>query len=181
MITVYDNCREHLKSPGKTSFVLWFLKKSPENYLQDNKIERIIEIHRVWQSNVNLDILIKPRLEIRSYSAWRWLTLNIQKIVCQKRLKLYFHKSPLIPLLHTDHESPEPPRIDFFIRGVREVSLFFLQSWRSTSQSRFRYDVVMNIRGNRLNSAGIAQEFITISEITLEHAARKLRNQLRIS
>ena len=43
------------------------------------------------------------------------------------------------------------------------------------------YDVVTNIRGNRLNSAGIAQELITISEITLGHAARKLRNQLRIS
>ena len=26
----------------------------------------------------------------------------------------------------------------------------------------FRYDVVTNIRENRLNSAGIAQEFITI-------------------
>ena len=35
--------------------------------------------------------------------------------------------------------------------------------------------------GSRLNSAGIAQEFITISIITLEHAARMLRNQLRIS
>ena len=35
--------------------------------------------------------------------------------------------------------------------------------------------------GGRLNSAGIAQEFITISIITLEHAARKFRNQLRIS
>ena len=46
------------------------------------------------------------------------------------------------------------------------------------SQTRFRYDVVTNIRGSRLNSAGIAQEFITISIITLEHAARKLRNQL---
>ena len=34
--------------------------------------------------------------------------------------------------------------------------------------------------GSRLNSAGIAQEFITNSKITLEHAARKLRNQLRI-
>ena len=32
--------------------------------------------------------------------------------------------------------------------------------------------------GNRLNSSGIAQEFITISKITFEHAARKLRNQL---
>ena len=49
------------------------------------------------------------------------------------------------------------------------------------SQSRLRYDVVTIIRGNRLNVAGIAQEFITISNITLEHAAQKLRNQLRIS
>ena len=31
-----------------------------------------------------------------------------------------------------------------------------------------RYDAVTNIRGNRLNLAGIAQEFITISKITLE-------------
>ena len=57
---------------------------------------------------------------------------------------------------------------------------FFLQSSCSTSQSRFRYDVVTDIRGNRLNSAGMAQELITISKLTLEHAARKLRNQLRI-
>ena len=35
--------------------------------------------------------------------------------------------------------------------------------------------------GDRLDSAGITQEFITINIITLEHAARKLRNQLRIS
>ena len=42
------------------------------------------------------------------------------------------------------------------------------------SQSRFRYDVFTNIWGNRLDSAGIAQEFITISKITLEHAARKI-------
>ena len=55
-----------------------------------------------------------------------------------------------------------------------------LQTWCSTSQSQFRYDVVTIIRGNRLNSAGIAQECITIGKITLEHAARKLRNQLRI-
>ena len=59
--------------------------------------------------------------------------------------------------------------------------IFFLQSWCSSRQSWFRYDVVTNIRRNRLNSAGIAQEFITISKLTLEHAARKLRNQLRIS
>ena len=84
---------------------------------------------------------------------------------------------------------PNRPRIAriatnwfFLFGGIREVSLFFfLPSWCSTSQSRFRYDVVTNIRGNRLNSAGIAQEFITISKITLEHAAWKLRNQLRIS
>ena len=72
----------------------------------------------------------------------------------------------LIPLFHTGHESPESPRIYFFLLGgggIREVSLiFFLQSWWATSHSRFRYDVVTNIRGNRLNSAGIAQEFITI-------------------
>ena len=35
------------------------------------------------------------------------------------------------------------------------------------------------IRENRLNSAGIVQEFITISKITLEHSAR-ITNQLRI-
>ena len=44
-------------------------------------------------------------------------------------------------------------------------------------QIRCRYEY----SGDRLNSAGIAQEFITISIITLEHAAQKLRNQLRIS
>ena len=35
--------------------------------------------------------------------------------------------------------------------------------------------------GESAQSAGIAQEFITISKISIEHAARKLRNQLRIS
>ena len=40
--------------------------------------------------------------------------------------------------------------------------IFFPQSWWATSHSRFRYDVVTNIRGNRLYSAGIAQEFTTI-------------------
>ena len=49
------------------------------------------------------------------------------------------------------------------------------------TQSRFIYDFVTNIQGNRLNSAGIVQEFNTISKITLDYAARKLRNQLRIS
>ena len=43
-------------------------------------------------------------------------------------------------------------------------------------QIRCRYEY----SGDRLNSAGIAQEIITISIRTLEHAARKLRNQLRI-
>ena len=59
--------------------------------------------------------------------------------------------------------------------------LFILQSGCSTSRSRFRYDVIKNIRGIRLNSALIAQESITVRKKTLEHAARKLRNQLRIS
>ena len=66
--------------------------------------------------------------------------------------------------------------------GIREVSLFFSPIVMFyTSQSRFRYDVITNIPGNRLNSAGIAKECITISKITLEHAARKLRKPLRIS
>ena len=42
-------------------------------------------------------------------------------------------------------------------------------------------DFVTNIRGNRLYSAGIALEFITISKIALDNDARKLKNQLRIS
>ena len=85
-------------------------------------------------------------------------------------------------IFHTGHESPESPRTDFFL--IRGESWGFikkiLQSWWSTSQSRFRSDVAKNIRENRLNSAGIAREFITISKITLEHAARKVRKQLRI-
>ena len=55
---------------------------------------------------------------------------------------------------------------------------FFLQSSCSTI---VRYDFVTNIRGNRLNLAEIAQEFTTINKIVLDHAARKLKNQLRIS
>ena len=53
--------------------------------------------------------------------------------------------------------------------------MFF--SNRDVLRVSLRYDVVTNIRGNRLNSAEIAQELITINKIT----ARKLRNQLRIS
>ena len=92
----------------------------------------------------------------------------------------------LIPLFHTGHESPESPRIDFLIRGgggggfVRFHSIFF--SNRDVPRVSPDSDTVsLNIRGNRLNSAGMAQEFITISKITLEHATRKLRNKLRIS
>ena len=87
--------------------------------------------------------------------------------------KLTYSKTCVIPLFHTGHESPW---IDFlFIRGdswgfIEKI----LQSWCSTSQSWFRYDVVTNIWWDRLNLAWIAQEFITISIITLEHAARKL-------
>ena len=93
----------------------------------------------------------------------------------------------LLKMANEQSYTPIPHRpliatIFFLFGGIHEVPLnFFLQSWCSTSQSRFRNDVVTNIRGNRINSAGIAQAFITISKITLEHAARKLRNQLRIS
>ena len=34
----------------------------------------------------------------------------------------------IIPLFHTGHELPESPRIDFFIRGTREVSLIFFSN-----------------------------------------------------
>ena len=58
----------------------------------------------------------------------------------------------LIPLFHTGHESPESPRIDFFLirggggggRGIREVSLFFspiVMSYESFPiQIRCRYE-----------------------------------------
>ena len=70
--------------------------------------------------------------------------------------------------------------------GICKVLLKnFLRACCSTSQSRFRNDVVTNIRRNWLNSAGIAQEFITKIihhsieihyKIALQHAARKLIN-----
>ena len=66
--------------------------------------------------------------------------------------------------------------------GTRGVSLIFF-SKRDALRASPDSDT-MSLRifgGNRLNSAGFAQEFTTISEITLEHATRKLRNQLRIS
>ena len=49
---------------------------------------------------------------------------------------------------------PHRPRIDFFIdsRGFVRFHYFFLQSSCSTSQSRFRYDFVTIIPGNRLKS-----------------------------
>ena len=55
---------------------------------------------------------------------------------------------------------------------------FHLKKFSNRDVLRVSPDVVTNIPRNRLNWAGIAQEFITISKITLEHAARKLRNQL---
>ena len=66
--------------------------------------------------------------------------------------------------------------------GIREVSLIFFSN-REVLRVSPDSDM-MSLRifgGNRLNSAGIAQESITVSKITLEYAARKLRNQLQIS
>ena len=65
-------------------------------------------------------------------------------------------------------------------RDSRGFIIFFSPIVMFYESVPIQYDVVTNIRGNRLNSAGIAEEFITISKITLEHASRKLRNQLRI-
>ena len=77
--------------------------------------------------------------------------------------------------------------ISYLYGGIREVSLKKISN-RDVLRVSPDSDT-MSLRifggggggGGRLNSAGIAQEFITISKITLEHAARKLRNQLRIS
>ena len=100
--------------------------------------------------------------------------------------KNYVHEVPVNRLYPYSTQATNRPNrhelIFYLFGGIREVSLKNIpQSWCSTSQSRFRYDVGTNIRGDRLNWAGIAKEFITISIIKLEHAARKLRNQLRIS
>ena len=74
----------------------------------------------------------------------------------------------LIPLFHTGHESPESPRIDFFSYsggggGIREGSLIFFSN---RDELRVIPDSdTMSLwifGGDRLNSAGIAQEFITI-------------------
>ena len=46
-------------------------------------------------------------------------------------------------------------------------------------QSRFRYDIVSDIRGNRLNSTGIAQEFNNIRTCCTK-VKESITNQLRI-
>ena len=90
---------------------------------------------------------------------------------------------PLIPLFHTGHESRQSPRIVFFIDsgGFVRFHLFFFSNHNVLRVSPDSDTMSLRIfGGNRLNSAGIAQEFITINKITLEHAARKVRNQVRI-
>ena len=75
-------------------------------------------------------------------------------------------------IFHTGHESRESPRIDFLLirggggGGFVRFHYFFSPIVTFYESARFRYDVVTNIRGNRHNSAGIAQELITISKIT---------------
>ena len=91
------------------------------------------------------------------------------------------------PVFSFIYESPESPRIVFLFYsgggggGFVRFHYFFspiVMFYESVPiQIRCRYDY----SGNRLNSAGIAQEFNTISKTTLEHAAWKLRNHLRIS
>ena len=96
---------------------------------------------------------------------------------------LSYPRRQVIPLFHTGHESPESPRIGFFqFGGIREVSFNFFSNRDVIRVSRDSDRMSLRIFGGiGSHSAGIAQEFITISKITLEHAARKLRNQLRIS
>ena len=81
----------------------------------------------------------------------------------------------LIPLFHIDPNRPE--LINFLFGGICEVSFFFspiviiFESVPIQKRCRYEYS----------GESAQAQEFITIRKITLEHATRKLRNQLRIS
>ena len=55
----------------------------------------------------------------------------------------------LIPLSHYDHELHE--LINCGIRGVRQS--LWTKSLHSTNRLRYRYDIAMNIRENRFDSA----------------------------
>ena len=70
--------------------------------------------------------------------------------------------SSVIPLFRKGHKSPESPWIDFFL--IRGDSWGFINFFSPSvmSYESFPIQIQCRIRGNRLNSAGIAQEFITI-------------------
>ena len=57
--------------------------------------------------------------------------------------------------------------------GIREVSLIFSPIVMFYESVPIQIRCLYEYSGNRLNSAGIAQEFITISKLTLEHGVRK--------
>ena len=118
-------------------------------------------------------------------SFWLWYFLIILSYYFLK--KNTFSQMAFIPLFHTGHESPESPRIYFLLGGgggggfVRFRQFIFSNRYVIRGRPDSDTMLLRIFGGNRRNSAGIAQEFITISKITLEHAARKLRNQSRIS
>ena len=48
----------------------------------------------MW-TQVDPELLIKPKLKMRSYSVGKWSRLSFPQIACQKVLKQYCHKSVL--------------------------------------------------------------------------------------
>ena len=83
---------------------------------------------------------------------------------CMDEMKDFRINPLLIPLFHTGHESPESPRIDFFLDSGGFVRFHFFFSNRYVVRVIPDSDTI-SLR-IRLSSAGIAQEFITISKIT---------------
>ena len=82
----------------------------------------------------------------------------------------------IIPLFHTGHESPESPKLIFFLfGGIREVSLFFLSNRDELRVIRDSDTMSLRIFGGfgslRLESRKNSLRL----EITLEHAAAALR------
>ena len=67
------------------------------------------------------------------------------------------------PIPHRPRDRPESPGIDFFSYSGGFLRFhYFFSPIVVSYESLVQIPVITNIRGNRLNSAGIAQEFITI-------------------
>ena len=137
----------------------------------------------LWWTLIGVPSFMKIKLRISFYFPSQQLW-SCRDSLWVHLTTLFPGQAWLIPLFHTGHELHKSLRIDFFlIRGDSWGFIKKISSNRecSTCQSRFSTMALRILGGNRLNLTGFAQEFITISKITLEHASRKLRNQLWIS